>query len=135
MNQIYVDQGLQQLLGRLITPSFKYRLFINNLTPNRGTVLGDMTPATFTGSDPIIVAAGDFSIGTTVGHVGTRIAPPIAFTNGSGGDTSAYGYYVTDADDTNLLFAARFDAAPVTKADGESFIVIPIIGDFSQLAA
>lgn len=135
MHQIYVDAGLDDFLLRMINPSLRYHLYANNVTPDRATVLGDLTEISGAVCSPITVALASFTLSGIANHVASRLAAPIAFVNGSGTGADAYGYYITDAADAILFAVARFDSAPVTKADGESWQVTPIIGDFSSLTS
>jgi len=134
MQQIYPDQGLVPQLLRIMAADVKYHLYANDLTPDRGTVLADFTGAAWTGYASVTVEAADFTIDGVAAHVGYIQAPPITFANGSGADQDAYGYYVTDAGNTKVLAAGRFDAAPVTKPDGDEWSVIPVWGDSSSLS-
>lgn len=134
MQQIYPDEGLVSQLMRIMGDDVKYHLYTNDITPDRATVLADFTEAAFTGYAAVTVEAADFTIDGVSAHVGYIQAPPITFTNGSGVDQDAYGYYVTDAGSTEVLAAGRFDAAPVTKADGDAWSVIPVWGDSSSLS-
>lgn len=135
MHQIYPDAGLDGFLLRMLDPSLKYHLFSNNVTPDRATVLGDLTEISGGVTSPITVALASFSLSGIANHVASRLAAPIAFVNGSGSPANAYGYYVTDAASAILFACARFDSAPVSKADGDSWQVTPIIGDFSSLSS
>ena len=132
MNQIYPDAGLVQWLQRMAVGNFHFHLFVNNLVPNKTTLLAGLTEAAWAGYAAITVNAADFALTGVAGHVGTILAAPIAFTNGSAGSQSAYGYYVTDTADAILFAVALFDAAPVAKIVGDSWIITPVIGDFSQ---
>ena len=134
MNQIYVDGCLGQLLDKLVVPGFNYRLFTNNLTPSRTTVIGDLSEATWAGYAAVDVLAADWLAFGVAGHHGSKLANAITFLNSSGGDVNAYGYYAIEIFTGELAFAARFDSAPVTRADGESYVVIPVLGDFSQFS-
>jgi hypothetical protein len=134
MQQIYPDEGLVTQLVRIMGDDVHYHLFVNDVTPDRDTVLADFTEAAFTGYVEVTVEAADFTIDGVSAHVGYIQAPPITFSNGSGVDQDAYGYYVTDVGDTEVLAAARFDAAPVTKPDGDQWSVIPVWGDSSSLS-
>lgn len=134
MNQIYPDAGLIPILRRIVTPSVVYHLYTNNVTPDRDTVLGDLTEMTAAGYVEITVDDSDFSLDGVAAHVGSLLAAPIAFENTSGGALDAYGYFATNAAGDELLAVARFDAAPVNKADGEAWLVTPIVGDFSGLS-
>lgn len=135
MNLIFADEGLEILLARLATPSVQVHLFTNNITPTRNTVLDDLDLAVFTGYAAVTVLLADFVLSGVTAHTGFLIAAPVAFLNSSGAPVSCYGYAVTEVGGAELLAAARFDAAPISKADGESFLVTPILGDFSQFAA
>lgn len=135
MHQIYPDIACRKILGHLLGGMIhmNLHLYVNNLTPDLNTTLGDFTVASFTGYLTQSVAAADFSV-STAGHLSTGIADPVAFTNSSGGPVSVYGYYLT-GDDGALIGCARFDSAPLTIDDGDSLPVVPIIGDFSQYSS
>jgi len=135
MNQIYPDVGLIPLLRRIVTPDLVYHLYVNNFTPDRDTELADLTEMSASGYSEITVDDSDFTLEGVAAHVGSLLASPIAFVNASGGALDAYGYFVTNAAGTELLACARFDSAPVNKADGESWLVTPIVGDFSGLSS
>ena len=135
MNQVYPDDGLVMQLVRILTAGIKVHLFVNNATISRATTLGDLTEATHTGYAAITLDNTDFTTTGVVSNTGYAIAPPISFANSSGGDVSAYGYYITDTAGTKLLAAAKFDGAPLVRGDGESWLVTPAWGDFSGLAA
>jgi len=133
MQQFYPDDGLVFQLLQIVADDVRYHLFTNDFTPDRDTVLADLTEAAWTGYAYVDVAPGDFATSGVAGHVGYIQAPPITFDNGSGADQSAYGYYVTNVAGTKLLAAARFDSAPITKPDGDQFTVIPVWGDSSAI--
>ncbi len=135
MNQIYPDVGLIPILRRIVTPSVVYHLFVNDVTPDRDSVLGDFTEMTASGYAEIVVDEADFTLDGVTAHIGSLLAAPIAFENTSGGALDAYGYFATNAAGDELLACARFDSAPVNKEDGESWLVTPIVGDFSGLTS
>lgn len=132
MDQIYPDEGLIEQLEKILADGVEYFLFTNNVTPGKGTVLADLTPAGWTGSTAITLDTSDFATTGVTSHAGVALGAPISWTNGSGGDQTCYGYGVRNIAGTKLWAAARFDSAPITKADGESFTVVPIWGDSSQ---
>lgn len=134
MQQIYPDAALVPILQRMLVGDLNYHLFANNVTPDQSTVLGSLTEAAWTGYAPITVLASAFTLTGVAAHVGGVTANVIAFTNTSGGDQSAYGYYVTDTANTVLIAVARFDSAPVTKHNTESWLVTPTFGNFSAAA-
>lgn len=135
MNQIYPDAGLIILATRMVTPSWRYHLFTNNITPDRDTVLGGLTEMAIAGYAAVTVPLASFTLSGVTGHVATLLAAPISFLNSSGGAANAYGYYVTDAANAVLFAVARFNPAPISKADGESWLVTPILGDLSVLSS
>jgi len=135
MNQIYPDVGLIAILTRIVTPSLVYHLFTNNVVPDRDTELADLTEMAASGYVEIVVDDSAFTLDGVAGHVGSLLAAPIAFENTSGGALDAYGYFVTNVAGDELLAVARFDSAPVNKDDGQSWLVTPIVGDFSGLSS
>lgn len=128
MQEVIPDAALVPALQKLADQNITYRLFTNNVTPDQATVLGDLTEAAWTGYAPITVIGSEWTPNDPVGGVGLLLHPPIAHVNSSGSNQSAYGYYRLD-ENGDLMAACRFDAAPVTKANGESWTIIPILGD------
>ena len=135
MNQIYPDDGLVEQLTRILAGGIKIKLFKTDVTPDRDTVLADLVEADWAGYAAVDLDDTDFTLSGVVAHQGYLIADPVAFLNSSGAAKDAYGYFVTNADDDKLLAVARFDGAPISKDDGESHIVVPAWGDFSELTS
>lgn len=135
MDLIFPDAGLVEQLKRILNGTVKYRLFTNNLTPSLGDAIGAYTEATWTGYAAVSQTFSDYTINGVSGHNGFAIAPPVTFNNSGGSPQNAYGYYVTDSGNTILLASARFDSAPVVVPAGGSTQVVPVWGDFSQLAS
>lgn len=131
MNQVYPNEGLLKLLLRLVADDVVFHLYKNNVTPVKGSVLADFDEVDTFGYTSITVVAADWTTSGVAGDQGTLLAAPIAFT-AAGGAWTVYGYYVTDLAGAEVLWAARFDSAPITVASGASQLVIPIVGDFSQ---
>jgi hypothetical protein len=134
MDQIYPDVSLVPLLQLLAANGFHFHLYTNNATIDRAITLGGLTEAAWSGYAPVNVTSGAFTLSSTVGHVGSLLAAPIAFVNASGSSQTAYGYFITDTANTTLYAAAQFDSAPITKVNGDSWIITPVIGDFSGLS-
>ena len=132
MNQVYPNAGLVLFLQRMALGDFHFHLYANNYTPVKGSTLLNFTEAPWLGYVDIAVAAAAFTLYGVAGNVGSLLAAPIAFVNTSGAPQSAYGYYVTDTSDTILLAAAIFDASPISQNNGDSWLVTPVLGDFSQ---
>lgn len=127
MIQVYPDEGLNNITGLLVNLSVDYHLYTNNYTPVRGSVYADLTEAAWTGYAVVTRTNSDWPTYATVGHVGTRLGPPMAFLNSSGGDVSPYGYFVTLTGQTIILWAGRFDSAPNVVPDGESLTLFPFV--------
>lgn len=131
MDQVFPDDGLVQAALNMLGTGIQYRLYTNDVTPTLFSVVGDFSEAAFGGYVPVALTVADFGLVQVLNHVGIIQAAAIAFQNTSGGNVTCYGYFVLD-DQGNVLAAARFDSAPLVRADGESFIIIPIFGDLSS---
>lgn len=131
--QIYPDQGLGEWLKKMTQfHSLSYRLFVNNVTPDKNTILADLTEESTGSYSRVDVAPGDWTSYTVTAHVGTAFAPPISFTP-SGTTWTTYGYYVVDASTGTLLLAVcRFDSAPLSTPSGTGILITPKISDFSK---
>lgn len=131
--QIYPDEGLGHWLLRMTQfASLQYRLFVNNVTPSKATVLADLTEESTGGYTRVLVATGDWASYSVTAHVGTALAPPISFTP-SGATWTTYGYYVVDqGTGTQLLAVCLFDSAPLTTPSGTPILITPKISDFSK---
>ena len=134
MKQIHPDQGLLALNNRLVTPSWEYHLFTNNIVPDRDTELADLAEMSSAGYSPIIVLAADFTIQNVGGHIGTIIAAPITFVLTSSG-SSIYGYYVVAVSGSLLLAVGRFDDAPISLGSGATIQITPVCGDNSKFSS
>jgi hypothetical protein len=130
MNQVYPNVQLPKIIARTVAPSVDYHLFVNDFEPGRTTTLADLTEAAWAGYNAVPVGDAEWLDTGVSGDVDIWIHSAISFANSSGADQSAFGYYATDAEG-ELLLVARFDSAPLVRSDGESFIVILTIGDFS----
>lgn len=135
MDLIFPDAGLVEQLTRILNGTVKYRLFTNNVTPSLGDTVSTYTEAAWSGYAAHSLTFSDYAINGVSGHNGFAIGSPISFSNSSGGAVNAYGYYVTDSGGTILLAVARFDSAPVSIPSGGNTSVVPVWGDFSQLAS
>lgn len=134
MQIVVPDACLVPILQRIVNSivglsSIDYHLFVNNITPGNGTVFADFTEASWTGYNVINLDWTAFSFTYVTGGTGTVIASPQVFNNTSGSDQLAYGYYVTQHASSQLLWCARFDAAPVTVPDTTGYTFLPILSD------
>jgi hypothetical protein len=135
MDLLFPDNGLVEQLTRVLNGSVKYRLYTNNYTPDLNAVLASVTEAAFAGYANVSQTFANFTLNGVSGHQGFAIAPPVSFSNTSGGPVNVYGYYVTDSGGTLLLAIARFDSAPIVIPNGGNVQVIPIWGDQSLLSS
>lgn len=93
----------------------KIALFSNNIVPSPSSVIGDFTPATFTGSTPQAITWGDVysdGDGNAIAPGGSHLFP----VTGAVSET-IYGYIITDTAGTGLL-AARQLPAPQQAVPG-----------------
>jgi hypothetical protein len=101
---------LQTLIDELLEGA-KIHLFDNDFTPGADAELGDFTESSWT-SYAAIDLAGWSTPAIGVDDRAHSSPTPPDWLVGSGGTGDQYGYYVTDAGETTLLFASRFDSAP-----------------------
>jgi hypothetical protein len=127
--------GNQRLLQVLIAGwgSLTMHLYQNNVTPSPGTVLGNLTEATFPGYSPQAVSnwAAPAPDGSGVRYMTQATAVTFTFT-GTGATNNIYGYYITDASN-NLLWAEYFAGAPIVMQNpGQQIQVTPVFTDRSE---
>lgn len=101
------------------------RLFTNNLTPGKNSVIADITEATApTGYAPITLVGSSWTT-TSSGGVNSAVYSRQIFPFTTG--VTVYGYYVTTIEGTpRLLWVERFSTAPYTlPPDGGEIAVSP----------
>jgi len=103
------------------------KLFQNDVTPTRDTVIGDLDIATFTGyTSPAAVVFGDPFINSE-GNAEV-LGGQVQFTQtGTTITNTVYGYYVTDTAGTKLLAAERFATPRTMDAANKAIIIVPRI--------
>lgn len=101
------------------TDALNVHLFTNNYTPTQSSEVGDFTEAAFSGYAPQSVDKTDWATPATVDGKATSTAPatPLVWTNGSG-SVDVYGYFVTNADDDEVIYAQKFTSVK-TVPNGE----------------
>jgi hypothetical protein len=108
------DLGEKQLLGvmlktaLLVDANWRLHLFQNNYSPNRVSEITDFVEANFDGYDVVELDRSVWLDPVSIGGVaystyGTSLVSWLA----TSGSQTVYGYYVTDADDTVVLWAER----------------------------
>jgi hypothetical protein len=136
MDLIFPNQGLVWQLQGILSQTVVYHLYTNSLVnPTLANVITDLTEAAWTGYAAVSQTWSNFTLNGLAGDSGYAIAAPISFSNISGGNVQAYGYYVTDTGYTMLIAIAAFDGAPITIANGGTYAVLPSWGDFSELSS
>jgi hypothetical protein len=131
MQQVYPDQGLVEWLTRMANGNIQVGLYTNALSIDRTVVFASLSEAAWTGYSRVILNSGSWTI-SEVSHLGIAIGTPAAFNNGSGSPVTAYGYFFLDNTGALLLAVAQFDAAPITIAAADSYVLIPSMGDLSK---
>ncbi len=127
---VWPDVSCQNFLSDFITDrlgssNYKFRLFTNNVTPGTASVIGDFTEATFAGYAAIAANTITWAAASLVGHVAQSTGSNLVFNNTSGGAVNVYGVYVTNSSGSILYFAERDLAAPVSVANGGSYVYTP----------
>lgn len=127
MAGVMMDNGSKEVLtedkAAWNTTALKVHLFVNNITPAVGDVLGSYTEASFTGyAAQSLVTWGTITVGS---HIATMTAAANTFTRTATGTVqTVYGYYVTDNTNTVLLWAERDVNAPINIINnGDSYTV------------
>lgn len=134
MNLIFPDPGLVWMLRRVIGEGLHYHLFSNDIEPKLTDTLAMYHECDYSGYAPVPVPAAAWSISAVQEHVGGLQANIIVFFNSSPVNATAYGYFVTDQSNLQLVCAARFDEAPVVAEPLTSFKVTPVLGSYSGLS-
>lgn len=105
-------RSLDDYLGLLNSAGVVIRLFSNNHTPVIGDTVAAYTEATFSGYSSQTVGAWGGAVFSSSKARSTATTPR-TFTNSTGAvGNTIYGYYVTDAGGSDLVFAHRPDNGP-----------------------
>lgn len=125
MALVQTDNGSKEVVELVTLVTLTMKLFRNDYTPVKGSVVGDFTEANFSG-----YAGGQ----VLTGWSGPAISGGRAFSNATtlvwthnGGATSnlIYGYYVVDGSNV-VWWAERNPAGPVTlSTNGQQLQVAP----------
>jgi len=119
MALVVPNQGEVEMLARILNKNTPYdvelRLFVNDITPDENTVIGDLTESTGDGYSPQTLSGANWTISTDGSGVTTAEYPQVTFTY-TGAEANVYGYYVTS--NGVLLWAERFSDGPYTIPSG-----------------
>jgi hypothetical protein len=94
----------------------KLHLFVNNHTPAAADTLSLYSECTDGSYLPVALTAGSWVLSSITGPKAQAAYPMQTFT--FTGSTAVYGYYVTDAASTKVIFAELFTGAPQTFNSG-----------------
>ena len=131
---IIPDEGLAGTLLRTLNPagvspgSWRLILWVNDLTPDKDTVVADLVPATWLGYSFVTLdqtkwTAPDVSDGCATSYYDT--APLVWWVTGGPTETN-YGYALIDTGPNVIRFVQRFDdsdLAPVVP--GSRVVLLP----------
>lgn len=131
MAAVIPEEGLMNLLS-LVTGAgwdFEVRLYKNDLTPDPATVMGDLTPATYSGYAPIPLSDLPDPELTPGGKARVQMGEVSFLHDGGPVANSCYGYYVvaTQGDDELFLWAERFEEAPFMMASLDDEIPVTVV--------
>ena len=108
-------QAVSYLIGKDTTvQNLKLKLFSNNVTPTASTVSSDLVEVTGGGYASVNLTGSSWIISETTASY------PQQTWNFTAAVGNVYGYYVTTADDSTVIFAERFSDGPyVVAASGD----------------
>jgi len=131
MSAVFADEGCAELLGVMLNKvsqgNVKLKLFVNNYTPLKSTVLADLTECTLTGYAALTLTGSSWTI-TTASNVSVASYAAQTFTFSASGQT-IYGYYFTNNGSTKLLWAERLGTSYAVPSGGGSITIIPSVAD------
>ena len=119
---------LSYALNKTEPTEVKLRLFTNNYTPVEGSVVANFTEATAAGYAAIVLAGASWTIASSAG-VTTAAYAQQTFTLTAA--STNYGYYITNNDGSQVLWAERYSDAPHTipSGGGTEKITVKLIGE------
>lgn len=117
MSLVTPNQGEVECLSRIlnkVTPAdVELRLFVNDIVPDEGTVVGDLIECSAAGYAAKTLPGANWTISTDANDVTTAEYPEQIFSLSEA--ATIYGYYVTS--NGVLLWLERFPDAPWTFPD------------------
>lgn len=135
-NLVVPDEGKKRnLIGAMGVAGFApttVKLFQNNYFPDHATVVASLTEATFSNYSAQSLAG--LSVSSSLDASGRAVATfnPVSFTKSGATGNNIYGYYVCDPSGF-VLWAERFDSAPISMAvDGAFIQIVPKFTTASQ---
>ena len=125
------NRALENLVNKTAPDNLVIRLYKNNVTITNASVVGDFTVADFTGYASTGTAGAVTLTGASWGAAsgGSIAYAEQTWTSSAGSQSSpVYGYYITNAAGTTLIYAEAFAGAPYTIVNnGDAIKVTPTI--------
>ncbi|MBA7586569.1 hypothetical protein ES695_00105 [Candidatus Atribacteria bacterium 1244-E10-H5-B2] len=119
---------LSYALNKVAATDVKLKLFTNDYTPVEGSVVANFTEAVAAGYTAIELAGASWTIESDGGvTTATYAQQTFTFTAAS----TNYGYYITNNDGSQVLWAERFSDAPhnIPSGGGTEKITVKLIGE------
>jgi len=119
------EKKMLETFAGLSTPqNLVLHLFKNDITPASTMALSDYTEATFTGYSPVTLSSGDWVI-TSGFPTAATYSSGVVFTCGGSTSESVYGFYLSEAVTSELMWSERFEAAKPITYVGDSLTILP----------
>ena len=102
---------LEHILSLATPENLVVHLYKNNITPSSTMTLADYTEATFTGYAAVTLSSANWTV-TAGGPTSAEYNSGVAFTCSGTTSESIYGFYLSTANSSTLIWSERFDEAP-----------------------
>ena len=101
---------LEHVLSLASPENLVLHLYKNDVTPTSTMTLADYTEATFTGYAAVTLSSANWTV-TAGGQTSAEYNSGVAFTCSGTTNESIYGFYLTTANSSTLMWSERFDGA------------------------
>jgi hypothetical protein len=123
MPLVITDNGMLEFVSRMVgaittTPDWLVGLFVNNITPDRETVLGDFVEPSWPGYGRVELFTFDWQSPVIVDDRAELVygSSPIAWAN-DGSIQTVFGYFVVNDLDDGIMWAEAFGTPRVMPSD------------------
>jgi hypothetical protein len=122
------DTLLEYALNKTAAENQDLRLYVSNTTPAEGDTTVTYTEMSTQGYAEKNLVGTSWAVSTAAGTTTGSYAEQTWTFDGTGGDTSVYGYFVVNAVTHGLLWAELFSAGPYTISNnGDQIKLTPKI--------